>query len=105
MTPIGEKTYSEFARAVRNWMDEQHLEWPMDLYNRLYRVMGNDTPSYSQCKMVYNGRRIFDAHIILFMRDSLSFRVRAKDCCPDKNKDKEVTKIKGQLWFRHRGIR
>jgi len=103
VTIDGEKTYSEFARALRNWMDDQHLEYPMDLFDRLQRLMGKDTPSYSQCKMVYNGRRIFDPAIILFMRDSMNFKVKAKDCLADKNRHAEVTKINGQLFLPIRG--
>lgn len=105
MTSVGEKTYSEFGRAIRNWMDEQRLEYPMDLYDRLRRLMGNDAPSYSHCKMAYLGKRKFELHVVLFMMESLNFKIRSRQAVPDKNRDNEVTKIKDQLWFRTRGIR
>lgn len=105
MTTVGTKTYSKFSRRIHNWMEEQHLNWPMEMYDRLKRVMGKDAPSYSQCKMVYYGKRIFDPYVILFMQESLTFKVYSRDCFPDVNKDKEVTKIQGELWIRARGFR
>lgn len=105
VTIVGEKTYSRFAAAIHAWMKQQRLVWPMEMFDRLRRVMGKDAPSYSQCKMVFRGRRIFEPYVILFMKESLNFDIDARDCFPDEDGHGNVTKIKGQLWFRARGIR
>lgn len=104
MTSVGRNTYSQFARQLQNYMDAQHLPGPIELYDRLYRVMGKDAPSYSACKAAIKGKGQFPLGVVLFMMESMSFTLKSKHAFPDKNINGEVTKINGQLFLPIRGI-
>lgn len=106
MTTVGEKTYSEFSRLLRNYCEEQHIYGPTHLYEKLKLNMGRSAPSLSQCKAAYTGKRIFSLKVGLYMLESMSFnKLHSKYCEADRNRHNEIVKHNGQTYFAARGFK